>query len=116
MRCRRMREVEDSERAPLTTQSRGLLAIRSWLNAVLLVIAAVASLNVAYGRERISLDANWRFRLGDPVDVTTNVSWYPEVSDLAKLTTDGVGAGTNTETFMESIRVDIFATHAGENV
>jgi beta-galactosidase len=62
------------------------------------------------------LDSGWRFRLGDPGDVTTNVSWYPEISDLAKLPTDGVGSGTNTETYMESIRVDIFATRAGENV
>jgi beta-galactosidase len=70
----------------------------------------------ASGRERVSLDSGWRFRLGDPGDVTTNVTWYPEVSDLAKLTPDGVGTGTNTETYMESIRVDILTTHAGENV
>ncbi len=70
----------------------------------------------AFGRERISLDSAWRFRLGDPADVTTNVTWYPEISDLSKLSTDGVGSGTNTETYMESIRVDIFGTHAGENV
>jgi beta-galactosidase len=74
------------------------------------------SLRAAYGRERNSLDSGWRFRLGDPADVTTNVTWYPEISDLAKLPPDGVGPGTNTETYMESIRVDIFSTHAGENV
>ena len=69
-----------------------------------------------YGREQISLDSGWRFQLGDPGDVTTNVTYYPEISDLAKLDANENGAGNNTETYMESIRVDIFATHAGENV
>jgi beta-galactosidase len=67
-------------------------------------------------RDQVSLDSGWRFRLSDPVDVTTNVTYYPEISDLAKLQANEVGTGTNTETYMESIRVDIFATHAGENV
>src|SRR6516162_8289070 len=70
----------------------------------------------ATGRETISLDSGWRFQLGDPPDVTTNVTYYPEISDLAKLDSNENGAGTNTETYMESIRVDIFGTHAGENV
>src|SRR5258708_7917751 len=70
----------------------------------------------AFGRERISVDSVWRCGGGDHADVTTNVTWYPEISDLSKLSTDGVGSGTNTETYMESIRVDIFGTHAGENV
>ena len=66
--------------------------------------------------DRVLLDSGWRFQLGDPADVTTNVTYYPEISDLAKLDANEIGAGTNTETYMESIRVDIFATHAGENV
>ena len=66
--------------------------------------------------QRILLDSGWRFQLGDPVDVTTNVTYYPEISDLAKLDSSEVGAGNNTETYMESIRVDPIATHAGENV
>jgi beta-galactosidase len=66
-------------------------------------------------RNRISLDAGWRFQLGDPVDVTTNVTYYPEISDLAKLESGQV-TGTGSETYMETIRVDIFAIHAGENV
>ena len=70
----------------------------------------------ANARDRISLDSGWRFQLGDPPDVTMNVTYYPEISDLAKLDSTEVGAGTNTETYMESIRVDIFGTHAGENV
>jgi beta-galactosidase len=84
---------------------------------VLLVgLLASFSSSGAYGGERILLDSGWRFQLGDPVDVTTNVIYYPEISDLTKLQTNEIGAGTNTETYMESIRVDIFATHAGENV
>ena len=68
-------------------------------------------------RARILLDAGWRFQLGDPADVTTNVTYYPEISDLAKLDADEVGSGTKrSETYMETIRVDPIATHAGENV
>jgi hypothetical protein len=51
-------------------------------------------------RQRILLDAGWRFQLGDPSDVTTNVTWYPEIDYLPKLNSDEVGAGTNTETYM----------------
>ena len=82
-------------------------------NVTLLVLPGES---VATGANRDLLDAGWKFELGDPVDVTTNVTYYPEISDLAKLETDEVGSGTDTETYMESIRVDIFATHAGENV
>jgi beta-galactosidase len=69
-------------------------------------------------RNRILLDAGWRFQLGDPLDVTTNVTYYPEIPDLAKLTAAEVGSATNTssETYMETIRIDPIATHAGENV
>jgi beta-galactosidase len=80
----------------------------------LLLLALVSAGPGALGRDRISLDSNWRFRLGDPPDVTTNVAYYPEISDLSKLPTDLTG--TNSETYMETIRVDIFGTHAGENV
>jgi beta-galactosidase len=61
------------------------------------------------------MDSGWRFRLGDPADVTTDVTYYPELADLAKLKPEHV-AGTNSETYYETKRVDIFATHAGENV
>ena len=69
-------------------------------------------------RNRILLDAGWTFELGDPADVTTNVTYYPEIHDLAKLQTDEQGGVANTlsESYMETIRVNIFATHAGENV
>jgi len=69
-------------------------------------------------RTRTSLDIGWRFQLGDPPDVTTNVTYYPEIPDLAKLDADEVGPATNlnSETYMETIRIDPLATHAGENV
>ena len=69
-------------------------------------------------RNRILLDDGWRFQLGDPPDVTTNVTYYPEISDLAKLDANEVGSATNTssESYMETIRIDPMATHAGENV
>ena len=69
-------------------------------------------------RQRISLDTGWRFQLGDPADVTTNVTYYPEIADLAKLDASEVGSATNTssESYMETIRIDPIATHAGENV
>jgi beta-galactosidase len=66
-------------------------------------------------RQRISLDVGWKFQLGDPVDVTTDVTYYPEIPNLAKLDSTEV-AGTNSDTYYETNRVDIFATHAGENV
>ena len=73
------------------------------------------NINLALGRERTSIDSGWRFQLGDPGDVTTNVTWYPEIADLAKVEPAQL-TGTGSETYMETIRVDIMATHAGENV
>jgi beta-galactosidase len=90
--------------------------LRALSGTVLFALFTMPYLAGATGRETISLDSGWRFQLGDPPDVTTNVTYYPEISDLAKLDSGEVGAGTNTETYMESIRVDIFGTHAGENV
>ncbi len=87
----------------------------SLADSVTLVVEP-APLTAATARERELLDAGWRFELGDPVDVTTNVTYYPEISDLAKLESGEIGAGTDTESYMESIRIDIMATHAGENV
>ena len=64
---------------------------------------------------RMLLDFGWRFHVGDPVDVTTNVTYYPEISDLTKLQTgDLTGAGS--ETNLMTLRADPLATHAGENV
>ena len=81
----------------------------------LIAVGAGPATAAASTRDRISLDSGWHFRLGDPADVTTNVTWYPEISDLAKLDANEL-SGTNSESYMESIRVDIIGTHAGENV
>ena len=70
-------------------------------------------------RNRLLLDAGWRFQLGDPADVTTNVTYYPEIPDLTKLEDSGTGAeftGANSETNLMTLRQDPVATHAGENV
>ncbi len=66
-------------------------------------------------RQRILLDAGWRFRLGDPADVTTDVTYYPEIASLMKLTTSEL-SGPGSESYYETNRINIFATHAGENV
>jgi len=84
-------------------------------------LLAGLSLGTATASQQESLDGGWAFQLGDPPDVLTNlaetnVTYYPEISDLAKLDTDEVGSGTDTETYMESIRIDPVANHVGENV
>jgi beta-galactosidase len=73
----------------------------------------------ARARERVLMDAGWRFQLGDPADVTTNVTVYPEIPDLAKLEDSGGNAefiGAKSETNLMALRPDPVATHAGENV
>jgi hypothetical protein len=63
------------------------------------------------------LDAGWRFQLGDPADVTTNVTYYPEIPIWPSwIANEVTGTNTSSETYMETIRVDPIATHAGENV
>ena len=71
-------------------------------------------------RCRQLLDANWRFQLGDPPDVLTNpaetnVTYYPEISDLAKLETGEI-TGANSETNLATLSPDPVASHMGENV
>jgi len=107
--------------APLTAGSNYLIVINGLRDraAPPNTIAANTQVTfVASPRNRICLDNGWRFQLGDPADVTTNVTWYPEIADLAKLDASEVGSATNTasESYMETIRVDPVATHAGENV
>src|SRR5208282_1431981 len=84
-------------------------------------LLAGITLGAATASQQVSLDGGWAFQLGDPPDVLTNpaetnVTYYPEISDLAKLDTDEVGSGTDTETYMESIRIDPVANYVGENV
>src|ERR1039457_312508 len=82
-------------------------------------LLVVFSFNTAVARERDLLDFNWSFQLGDPVDVTTNVTYYPEIPDLTKLEDSGGNAeftGPNSETNLMTLRQDPVATGAGENV
>jgi beta-galactosidase len=104
--------------APLTYGGDYTLVINSVRDQAIPpnTIAANTTVNfTASPRERISLDFGWRFKLGDPADVTTNVTYYPEIPNLAKLDSTEV-TGTSSETYLETNRVNIFATHAGENV
>ena len=78
----------------------------------ILGLLASVSLTAAAARERVLLDAGWRFQLGDPGDVTTNVTVYQEIGNLAW----AQGAELNTETALQATRPDPVATHAGENV
>jgi beta-galactosidase len=104
--------------APLTYGSNYTIVINGVRDLAVPPNTIVPNTAVSFAvspRQRILLDNGWRFQLGDPSDVTTNVTYYPEIPDLAKLQSTEV-TGTNSETYYETNRVDIFATHAGENV
>jgi beta-galactosidase len=82
-----------------------------WLGKLsLFCFLAGASLTSAGARERDLLDAGWTFSIGDPVDVTTNVTVFNEIGDLTKL------QDATAEVTLEASRPDPVATHAGENV
>jgi len=70
-------------------------------------------------RERVLIDAGWRFQIGDPADLAnaseTNVAYYPEISNLAKLQSSDC-IGPTSETNLMRLRPDPIATHLGENV
>lgn len=66
-------------------------------------------------RTRTLLDPGWKFNLGDPPDVGSAVPYYPEISNLAKLETNEL-SGTDSEAYLETIRVDPVATGMGETV
>jgi beta-galactosidase len=72
-------------------------------------------LTTATARERVLIDSNWRFQLGDPTDVTTDMAFYPEIPYLPRLYNFEF-SGSYSETYMETNRPDPIATHAGENV
>ena len=84
------------------------LALAGWLGVLGLI--ALVWVTSASGRERDLLDAGWTFSIGDPVDVTTNVTVYNEIGDLTKL------QDATAEVTLEASRPDPVATHAGENV
>jgi len=68
-------------------------------------------------RERILMDAGWRFHLGDPTDITnaseTNVTYYPEISNLEKLQSSDV-SGPTSETNLMTLRPPLAGL--GQNV
>jgi beta-galactosidase len=93
------------------------LTLLTWFCIVGFIVGA--SLSSASGRERDLLDVGWRFQLGDPVDVTTNVTYYPEIPDLTKMEDSGEDAeftGPNSETNLMTLREDPVATDAGADV
>src|SRR5882724_754998 len=70
---------------------------------ILTALAVFLAINVLADapRERLLLDSGWRFQLGDPADLTnvseTNVAYYPEINDLAKIQTSALsGPGSET--------------------
>ena len=70
-------------------------------------------------REQTLIDSGWRFYLGDPTDITnvaeTNVTYYPEISNLEKLQASDV-SGPASETNLMTLRPNPVSTHLGENV
>ncbi len=115
------------QRTPLG--SRSLIKYLKFIR-ILSVFGLLAgvSFTTAVAGNRISLDAGWRFELGDPPDVLTNsaetnVTYYPEIPDLSKLDDGSRGSwdpqelsGSNSETYLQTIRIDPVANHVGENV
>jgi beta-galactosidase len=108
--------------APLTYGSNYTLVVNDILDQAIPPNMIAANTQVSFTtspRRRILLDTGWHFQLGDPSDVTTNVTVYQEIPDLTKLEDNGADAeftGTNSETNLMTLRPDPVATHAGENV
>ncbi len=56
-----------------------------WPAFLLAALWTIPTLAAAPARERLSLDARWRFHLGDPAGVDPAPFDYPELNDLAKV-------------------------------
>jgi beta-galactosidase len=65
-------------------------------------------------REKLLMDFNWKFHLGDAPDAGTNFD-YPEVSDLAKTKLNEIGKEGNLVTG-DPTRIDPTAEDLGSNV
>ncbi len=63
----------------------------------------------AFARERLSMDAGWKFHLGDPAGVDAKQFDYPELPDLAKASKDD----TEAEAKLAATRVDPVMTNLG---
>jgi beta-galactosidase len=78
----------------------------------ILGLLAGVSITTAAARERVLLDAGWRFQLGDPSDVTYDVTNYPEIGNLAWAQRSEL----DTETALQATRKDPGTNHTGESV
>ncbi|MGB7746903.1 MAG: beta-galactosidase GalA [Verrucomicrobiia bacterium] len=99
----------------MNSKSSSSPVVHRCLVAVVFILLWFGNITLVQGRDRTLIDPGWRFQLGDPSDVTTNVTWYPEIADLAKVEPAQL-LGTNSETYLQTIRVDPIATQAGQNV
>src|SRR5215469_13573909 len=97
------------------TVSWHLKILASILAATVLAISTAAAQDPV--RERILIDSGWKMNLGDPADITnaseTNVTYYPEISDLEKLQAGDV-SGPTSETNLTTLRPPLAGL--GENV
>jgi beta-galactosidase len=84
---------------------------RTWLVAGVM-LSLVAPAMADGGRERSSMDAGWRFHLGDPADTRPGMFDYPELPDLAKAKPDDF----ERDAELAGSRVDPVATRLGETL
>src|SRR5215475_11316804 len=76
------------------------------------IFSAVNFLSAADSpRERLLMDFNWRFHLGDAPDATNKFD-YPEVNDLAKTRLNEIGVGNQLITnlanpFVSNLGADV---------
>jgi beta-galactosidase len=98
---------------------RRVALFKRWLLSMSLVSLFGVLSAADLPRQRQLIDSGWRFRLGDPADLSnpseTNVAYYPEIAYLPKLQSSEV-SGTGSETYLQTVRADPVATHLGENV
>ena len=79
--------------------------------AVIVLLAGFAAVAAESPRERLLMDFNWRFRLGDAPDAGS-IFDYPEVKDLAKTHLNEIGLGATLITNLP----DPFEVNLGANV
>ncbi len=89
---------------------RPLLLLQRFLVAFALTLACAATA-AGSPRERLLMDFNWRFQLGDAPDASNQFD-YPEVSDLAKTRLNEIGKGAE---FIANLP-DPAASNPGSNV
>jgi beta-galactosidase len=103
----------------MRAKSQVVPAWRCWTSALLMLALFLVQPRASAGisRERTLIDAGWKFYLGDPTDITnaseTNVTYYPEIANLAKLQANQV-YGSGSETNLMTLRPPL--TGLGENV